>query len=245
MNEKPSQSIYEVILELQNRISKIELVDSNKREIILWLIQYWNQLNKIFGSGSTISKECRFLIDKWRKDRTISLELLQSFIYKTEILVNSLSKLNQVEIKRYNSFAGKNVFIIHGHDELNTRRLLHLLQDDFKLNPVAIFQKPGQGKIIFEKFEENADDCDFSFALFTKDDEVIGSEGKYFQARPNVIFELGWFVKKLGRNRVVLLLQDGVKVHSDYDGISRIQFASNIEEKYKEIKDELTASKLL
>ncbi len=58
----------------------------------------------------------------------------------------------------------------------------------------------------------------------------MGKNNTYFQARPNVIYELGWFVGKLDRENVRILLQDGAKIHSDIDGISPIQFNENIDE---------------
>jgi predicted nucleotide-binding protein len=60
-----------------------------------------------------------------------------------------------------------------------------------------------------------------------------------------VIFEAGWFVGRLGIPRVCLLLKDGTTVQSDIDGISRIHFRENIEEKVLEIQRELDAAELL
>ncbi|VGO23334.1 TIR domain-containing protein [Pontiella sulfatireligans] len=137
--------------------------------------------------------------------------------------------------------AGKNVFIIHGHDELNTHRLRSLLQDNFGLNPVVMMSKPGMSRALLDKFEHTASACALAFALITPDDEIANHATPYHQARPNVIFEAGWFVGRLGIPRVCLLLKDGATVQSDIDGISRIQFQNNIEEKVLEIQRELEA----
>lgn len=137
--------------------------------------------------------------------------------------------------------AGKGIFIIHGHDEINTLRLNHLLQDHFRLNPVLMMRKPGMSRALLEKFEDAAATCSMAFALITPDDHIINHITPYFQARPNVIFEVGWFVGRLGIPRVCLLLKDGTTVHSDIDGISRIHFRENIEEKVIDIQRELEA----
>lgn len=140
---------------------------------------------------------------------------------------------------------GKNIFIIHGHDEMNTLRLRILFQDHFGLSPVVMMSKPGMSRALLEKFERNASVCTLAFAIITPDDEIINHEQHYFQARPNVIFEAGWFVGRLGIPRVCLLLKNGTTVQSDIDGISRIHFRENIEEKVLEIQRELEAAGLL
>jgi hypothetical protein len=53
--------------------------------------------------------------------------------------------------------------------------------------------------------------------------------GSYAQARPNVIFELGWFYGSLGHSRVCILFKNGTQIHSDLGGISRVQFADERE----------------
>lgn len=141
--------------------------------------------------------------------------------------------------------SGKKVFIIHGHDELNTHRLTLLLQNQFHVDPLVIISKPGMGRPLIEKYEDCASLCSFAFAIVTPDDEIKSTEGNYSQARPNVIFELGWFVGRLGKHRAVILLKEGTQIHSDIHGVSRIQFRDNIEEKVLEIQRELNACGLI
>ena len=78
------------------------------------------------------------------------------------------------------------------------------------------------------------------FALFTKDDWVRKGKTTYLQARPNVMFELGWFYGKLGRDHVTILLQKGTKIPSDLDGIYRIEFEGNVLDQAVKIRKELT-----
>lgn len=135
----------------------------------------------------------------------------------------------------------KNIFIIHGHNEAKRRELENLLKERFKLNPIILSEQPDQGLTIIEKFEKYASNCSYAFALFTPDDIVINGDKEYFQARPNVIFELGWFYANLGRSRVCVLDQESAKsrIFSDLQGVMRMQFINNISEKYVEIEREL------
>ncbi|OPY02294.1 MAG: putative nucleotide-binding protein containing TIR-like domain protein [Syntrophorhabdus sp. PtaB.Bin184] len=140
---------------------------------------------------------------------------------------------------------GKNVFIIHGRDETNTLRLRLLLKDYFHLNPVLMMERPGMSRALLEKYEDAASTCVMAFALMTRDDLVGNHGADYLQARPNVIFEVGWFVGRLGIARVCLLLQEGTTVHSDIDGISRVHFRDNIEERVIDIERELQVTGLI
>lgn len=140
----------------------------------------------------------------------------------------------------------KNIFIIHGHDETRLLELESLLSNDFKLTPFVLKKLPNIGSpTIIEKFEFYAQQCSMAIALFTPDD-IIEKDGKqYLQARPNVIYELGWFCAKLTRKNVILLLKDGTDIFSDFQGILQIRFKQEIVEKYRDIMMELKAMGLI
>src|SRR5437867_621467 len=95
-------------------------------------------------------------------------------------------------------------------------RLSHLLQKRFHLEPITLSSKPGKRRTLIEKFEDEAKFFSFAFVLLTADDLVVTR--KYSQARTNVSFEIGWFYGKIGRSRVVILLQKGTKIHLDWMG---------------------------
>jgi predicted nucleotide-binding protein len=156
---------------------------------------------------------------------------------------NMLSKTNTTEKNNY--IVRKNIFIIHGHNEAKWRELEKILKEDFSLNPIVLNQEPNQGMTIIEKFEYYAKTCSYAFAIFTPDDIIHTGTEQYLQARPNVIFELGWFYSNLGRSRVCILNQDSVEIPSDLQGILRHEFKSNISELFKEIQIELSTSQLI
>jgi len=92
----------------------------------------------------------------------------------------------------------ENVFIIHGRDEAKWRELKDIVHTEFRLNPIILMQQPDTGsKTVIEKFEHYAETCAYAIAIFTPDDEVSTSGETYLQARPNVIYELGWFADGL------------------------------------------------
>ena len=107
------------------------------------------------------------------------------------------------------------------------------------MKTVVLKEKPGAGEVLIRKFEQFADDCCYAFALITPDD-FITKEGKsYFQARPNVLFELGWFYGHFGRDRVCIVKKAETEMPSDLAGILSIDFHNEISEGFVKIQDEL------
>lgn len=140
----------------------------------------------------------------------------------------------------------RNVFVIHGRDEAKWRELKDILTSRFGLNPIILQEQPDIGApTLIEKFEHYAKQCSYAIAVFTPDDQVTSSGETYVQARPNVIYELGWFCGKLGRNRVMLLLKEGTSVFSDFGGIVQKRFRANVVEKAEEIRRDLVAAGIL
>jgi len=250
MDNIKEESIYNKFLSYSKEAQSIPIEDKNKTKFVELSLKSYRDIIRIYGKEAEVTKIFRNYVNVFRPSNKLSPNEVNEFIDKLKYFANLLSefnnKENSINISKASSIpATKDIFIIHGHDEINTLRLYNMLRDEFHLNPIKIVNKPGQSKSIIDKFETNASTCSFSFALFTKDDEVIKKDENYFQARPNVIFEAGWFTGRLSKNRLVILLQNGAKIHSDFDGISRIQFNDNLEEKYLEIKNELIAANLL
>lgn len=140
--------------------------------------------------------------------------------------------------------ATKDVFIVHGHDHGNLLRVRTMLKERFLLNPIILSEQAGKGRSIIEKFEDEAGSAGFAIALLTPDD-VVSSSGGIKQARPNVVFELGWFYGRLGRDRVCILCKTGTEIHSDLSGIIRIEFQNSVEEGLIELERELRAAQLV
>lgn len=65
----------------------------------------------------------------------------------------------------------------------------------------------------------------FAVVLLTPDDKCIDKCGKEtFRARQNVVFELGFFVGRIGRKNVCALCKSGVERNSDIEGVLYTSF---------------------
>lgn len=113
----------------------------------------------------------------------------------------------------------RRVFIVHGHDgeaREAVSRFLELLQFEV----VILHEQANRGRTIIEKFEEHAD-VGFAIVLLTPDDlgAAVLNETMQPRARQNVVLELGYFLGKLGRERVVALRRGDVEIPSDILGV--------------------------
>ncbi|MDR0946348.1 MAG: nucleotide-binding protein [Ruminococcus sp.] len=111
----------------------------------------------------------------------------------------------------------KKIFIVHGHDDTMKFAVKDVITS-LKLTPIILHEQPNKGRTIIEKFEQLSEDVGFAIVLLSADDEM--KDGK-FRARQNVILELGYFVAKLGRDRVVALYDTSkeVDIPSDISGV--------------------------
>ncbi len=112
------------------------------------------------------------------------------------------------------------VFVVHGRNETLREQVARLLEK-LGLQPVILHEQPNRGRTILEKFVDYSD-VSFAIVLLTGDDEgrLRGSDATLnLRARQNVLFELGFFIGKLGREYVAALYEEGVELPSDYQGI--------------------------
>ena len=110
------------------------------------------------------------------------------------------------------------MFVIHGRD-YGTRDTVARFLEGLGLEAVILEEQPDRGLTVIEKFEENASG-DFVVALLTPDD-VGGLSNDQLQprARQNVILELGYFIGRLGRDKVRALVKGDLEIPSDYAGV--------------------------
>lgn len=114
----------------------------------------------------------------------------------------------------------KRVFVVHGHDEAARHAVLRSLER-LGLEPVILHEQPNKGRTIIEKFEAHSD-VRFAVVLLTPDDFGYSKEHPADlrpRARQNVVLELGYFVGRLGREKVCALHKGNIEIPSDYHGV--------------------------
>ena len=121
----------------------------------------------------------------------------------------------------------KQVFVVYGHDKLMKMEVESFLKDDLHLDVIALDEQPNQNRTIIEKFEHYSKNAGFAVILMSPDDTMEIDGMIYKQARQNVVLEMGYFMAKLGRYNVSILLKEGVEKPSDISGILHLPFSGN------------------
>lgn len=120
------------------------------------------------------------------------------------------------------------VFIVHGHDDAAKQEVARTLERA-GFAPIILHEQASSGKTIIEKIEAYTDVC-FGVILYTPCD--LGRANKEDaqekpRARQNVVFEHGYLIAKLKRERVCALVKDGVEIPGDMSGAVYIPMDSN------------------
>lgn len=138
--------------------------------------------------------------------------------------LHSRMDLDDASSERPDRSMARTVFLVHGHDsatKVDVARTVHLLTGN---NPVILHEKPNQGRTLVEKFEGHAAEAGFVVVLATGDDvgRPKSTSVDRPRARQNVVFEWGFFVGALGRDKVAVLYEEGVELPSDILGVAYI-----------------------
>lgn len=129
----------------------------------------------------------------------------------------------------------KRIFVVHGRDELSKITVARFLEN-LKLEAIILHEQSSSSRTIIEKLE-NYSDVTYAVVLLTPDDvgtlvENSSTEKKLkdkltFRARQNVIFELGYFVGKLGRAKVCALYKGNIELPTDFAGVVYVAMDEN------------------
>lgn len=116
----------------------------------------------------------------------------------------------------------RKVFVVHGRDN-DTKNEVARFLERIGLEAIILHERPNLGRHLLTKFREEAGNVGFAVVLITPDDEgaLIGQPLRK-RARQNVVLELGFFIGKLGTERVAPLVKGDIETPSDFDGIGYI-----------------------
>ncbi len=153
--------------------------------------------------------------------RQRSITLLQSAIKGLQEEIELESPATPPETIATPTLLKQKIFVVHGHDEGAKQALARFLEK-LKLETILLSEQPDKGMTVIEKFETHANQVGFAVVLLTPDDIAMGSPELNvlaLRARQNVVFELGFFVGKLGRGSTCLLKKGQIEIPSDLYGV--------------------------
>ena len=191
-----------------------------------YLIQAFGSASKNISSviSATSTSARLFAPTQQQFDRRVH----DDFEVKAKMLGSCIEQLRvahaqspaQPPISRPASASSGEIFVVHGHNSEKKLAVARTLEK-LGLKPIILHEMPNEGKTVIEKFTKHAN-VGFAVIIMTADD--LGrakkeKEGDLKQrARQNVVFEWGYFIGRLGRERVCALYEEGIESPSDLDG---------------------------
>jgi len=118
------------------------------------------------------------------------------------------------------------VFLISSRESLDIARMVQeALERDFLVEIWTddVFRI---ASYTLADLEAKVEEADFAIAIAHGDDDVTSREQSWPAPRDNVIFELGLFMGRLGRERAILMepRDEKIKLPSDYAGIQTVPY---------------------
>ncbi len=226
-------------------------------EWLAWKTRSYNLVRQLMSDDSPAAKMVRTTMMEIVTDGNGSKEFEQAkttFLKALRLTFEATKKDSFSELKQSRSSSGSpslsnKVFVVHGHD-LEFKTEVENFIHEIGLEPVVLHRKPDEGQTIIEKFEKHSD-VGYAFILLTPDEIAYAIDqenrpdtdrSKEKRTRPNVIFEFGYFVGKLGRPRVCCLHKGDVTLPSDLSGLVYKKIDDSLESQAFSIIKELKAA---
>lgn len=218
---KSIEEMLSVDISLCRRFLEKESDEKLGRELYLTLTSRYDSVIKDFGTGLY-----SYYLNQHFYDPEIEYSTV---IYNLKILLQKMisyqathfaTRLNKQE-PRVLVMSNK-VFIVHGHDEVAKVTVARTLEKA-GFEAIILHEQSSSGLTIIEKIEAYTDDVPFAVVLYTPCD--IGRskgdslENEKNRARQNVVFEHGYLIGKLGRNRVAALVKGNIETPGDISGV--------------------------
>jgi predicted nucleotide-binding protein len=224
---------------LQKSLEKLKTLRNSEQygdEFEVWEETARRAIRFAFGEGSQSENDFDAALSRYTKvNKLYTIEKADAF-RDSSVKVAALLSAMIEEIEDYweptidrspaqeTASRDKKVFIVHGHDDGAKEKVARFLTT-VGLKPVILHEQANKGKAIIEKFEDHAE-VTFAVVLLTPDDVgAAHADREHLRPRPrqNVLFEFGYFIGKLGRDRVCGLKKGDVEIPSDYSGVIYIE----------------------
>lgn len=229
---------FELITELKQQLSELPYQDSAKldalrrraemiiRNLFGLTSKYLDDLNHISFYPMVIPSTEASDVRSWKSGCDELWNLFNTMEEELRLFQHTSKQDSGTILKQVSN----QIFIVHGHDEEMKQYVARIITR-LELDPIILHEKPNQGRTIIEKITDYSN-VSFAVILLSPDDiarkrndspDVVKS-----RARQNVVLELGYFLGKLGRNRVIALYREDAnfEMPSDYSGVLFVPFDS-------------------
>ncbi|KGD99622.1 TIR domain-containing protein [Rhizobium sp. YS-1r] len=176
--------------------------------------------------SATVIAEEASIVGKLSAQQFATLAKTYPFMYRE--IARSLSRRLLERNKHVGIYRERiRVFIISSKEALPVARMV---QNAFEYDPFhTTLWTDGTFRVMnytLQDLEAKVDDSDFAVAIAHADDQTQSKDTDWPSPRDNVVFELGLFMGRLGRQRAILMepRKEKVKLPSDLSGITTIPY---------------------
>lgn len=151
-------------------------------------------------------------------------DITASLIAKAKDMIIESNKING----DHKIMDNTKVFLVHGRDNELKQEVARFITQ-LNIKPIILHEQPSQGMTIIEKIEAYSN-VGFGIVLYTPCDvgyEKNHEKSKKGRARQNVVFEHGYLIGKLGRNRVCAVVKQEVEKPNDISGVVYVSYDEN------------------
>ena len=226
------------------RIIEIEEYDEKEKKMFLEDCRKWDTYNSALISHSFDDNESPHsyfrayghtgdLTKLFGEDivKEVKHQIYEKVIY-LESLIEQLQLVSQAaavvddnhDMGAKVDMENKDIFIVHGHDNGLKNEVARFITD-MGYNPIILHEQPNIGKTIIEKIETYSNVC-YAIVLYTPCDKGASKDSPNVlpRARQNVVFEHGYLIGKLGREKVCALIKEEVEKPGDVDGVVYVTY---------------------
>lgn len=240
-----AQQKVDIVKQINKKFS--DLVSSVAEAQTYLLAEYQINLNcaEIIGKINDKLSECLSLLDNFytnnggyyfSSDIPNISSIQNAFNSEVMIVINYFNNNLHLKQKRKKSENNSTIFLVHGKNTDIRDKIYNKLKSEFNIK--ILEYSPNGLQSILDKFINESQDVGKAIVLLTKDDYVQSNDSLYYQARPNVFIELGYFIAYIGKENVVLVIEEGSEVPSGIKGIGYTP-VEGLGKMIKKIKKEL------
>lgn len=214
-----AQLLSEDILRCQQYLSNQES-ESMGRELYIEITGRYDSIIDGFGQGLYSYFQEQHYYDTNVKITTINHNLKLLLEKMISYQAKKFSSTNQEKEVKQKNMSNK-VFIVHGHDNTAKLEMARTLEKA-GFEAIILHEQASAGKTVIEKIEAYTNVA-FAVVLYTPCDVARAKEAntdeERSRARQNVVFEHGYLIGKLGRERVCALVKDNIETPGDISGV--------------------------
>lgn len=169
------------------------------------------------GNQSPAEELKRFKENIYKK-----IKVLKQLKNKT-VFLKQHAKVTPTESTKINELDKTKVFIVHGHDEEAKTKTARFVEK-LGFEAIILHEKASGSKTIIEKIEEYSN-VGFGIILYTPCDKGAKQTDNNLKsrARQNVVFEHGFLIGKIGRDKVCALIKGDIETPNDISGVIYIK----------------------